>query len=255
MRFPPACSLFDPRPKILLLLFGVVLFFLPLTVETLAICLGLLGFPGFLRTGRSLGRALLSILPLLTLVALLTPLFVRRGEPLWQVGAVVILTSGGWEETGRLLCRFTGITLCFSLFYLTTGAENFIVALRWFGLPYRAALVLNLTLRFIPSLFTLYRRVEEAHSLRRAEELHGRRRFGGRLKYLLPTLTSVLIQAVKRIVPLSMALELRGIDVAGSRTSYTQLARGRKVIIEFLITLLFMGIVITALVLFPGAMR
>lgn len=244
----------DPRPKILLLLFGTVLFFLPLDVPILAISLGLLGLVGFFLIGRGLGRSILSILPILILTILLTPLFVRRGEPLWQVNALVVLTSGGLEETGRHLCRFIGITLCFSLFHRTTPAETLVPALGWFGLPYRAALILNLTLRFVPSFFILYRRIEEAHSLRRAEELPGRRGIVQRLKYLFPTLVSVLIQVVKRILPLSMTLELRGIGAAGNRTSYTQLPRGRRLAWEFVMTLLFMGMVIVALVLSSGAM-
>lgn len=168
------------------------------------------------------------------------------------MGSTIILTTGGLEETGRLLCRFTGITICFALFYITTPAESFIASLRWFGLPFKAALVLNLTLRFIPSLFTLYQRVEDAHSLRRSGESAGGRGFFGRLKRLLPTLTSVLIQAVKRIAPLSMTLELRGIGAAGRRTSYIRLPRGKKVKFQFLGTFLFMGILIAVLVISPG---
>ena len=112
--------------------------------------------------------------------------------------------------------------------------------------------MLNLTLRFIPSLFTLYRRVEDAHSLRRAGESSRGRGFFGRLGRLLPTLTSVLIQAVKRIAPLSMTLELRGVGGAGRRTSFVRLPRNRRTAVQFAGVLLFMGIVLSILVIFPG---
>jgi energy-coupling factor transport system permease protein len=194
---------------------------------------------------------LISILPILILVALLTPFFFRQGAPVWQIRGTVLVTIRGLEETGRLLIRFTGITTVFALFYLTTPAEQFLSALEWYGLPFRAALVLNLTLRFIPSLFILYQRVEDAHSLRRAGELSGHSGFFRRFRNLLPTLTSVLIQAIKKIGPLSMTLELQGVGLPGPRTRFFRLPRFRDVALQFFFTFLGLGFLVAVLVIFP----
>jgi len=242
---------FDPRPKIILLAAGAVFFFLPLRLEVLGAGLMLLLVPGGLVLKTRLLRVLSSILPILILVALLTPFFYRQGTPIWQMGETVVLTLRGLEETGRLLIRFTGITAVFALFYLTTPAERFLSALEWYGLPFRAALVMSLTLRFIPSLFTLYQRVEDAHSLRRAGELADRNGFFRRFRNLLPTLTSVLIQAVKKIGPLSMSLELQGVGLSSRRTRFVRLPRFRDVAFQFLLVLLILSLLVTVLVIFP----
>jgi len=113
-------------------------------------------------------------------------------------------------------------------------------------------LVLNLTLRFIPSLFDLYRRVEDAHSLRRAGEVNQGNSLFHRMGRLLPTLTSVLILSVKRIAPLSMTLELRGIGLKNKRTTYAGLPRHPRVVFEFIGVLILLGIITCVLVIFSG---
>jgi len=231
----------DIRPRLAALLLVTVLFFLPLNLAFLGGLLGLLLLLSLIATGPAgTGRVLTQVLPLLVMVLLFTPFFSREGRVLVSAGSRVILTSGGVRETMTLLCRFSGITLLFSLFSGSTTSREFIAALTWFGLPYRGALVINLTLRAIPELLDLYKRVRDAHSLRVPTDTTGRK--GNRIlrKFLrvVPHLTSVLIITIKRIEPLSMSLELRGAEISRGRTVREPLPGGQRLVLHFLFLIL-----------------
>ena len=231
----------DIRPRFLALLMVTALFFLPLNPAFPAGLLGLLLLLSLTSAGPAgTGRVLAQVLPLLVMVLLFTPFFSREGRVLVSAAGRVILTSGGVRETLILLCRFSGITLLFSLFAGSTTSREFIAALTWFGLPYRGALVINLTLRAIPELLDLYRRVRDAHSLREPADRTGRRSPRVLRKFLrvVPHLTSVLIITIKRIEPLSMSLELRGAEISRGRTLREPLPGGRRLFLHFLFLIL-----------------
>ena len=134
------------------------------------------------------------ILPLLILTALLTPLF------------------SGLHETIRIILRFIGITALFFLYFKTTDSDEFIQTLRFFGIPYRMALVISISISYIPLLLETYHNAEAAHKLRYTESCPEVSRWNliARFRSILPVLASVLIQAVKNIPILAMALETRG---------------------------------------------
>ena len=122
---------FDPRLKLLLLVILAVAFFFPVSLYVSALYLL---FTALLVLGsfglRELWIPVRTILPLLVLVALLTPPFHRSGEVLLTVWGPVTVTTGGLAETLRLLIRFTGITVSFFLFFRSTDIESFILTLR-----------------------------------------------------------------------------------------------------------------------------
>ncbi len=245
---------FDIRPRLLTLIFMVTLFFLPLKVAVLAFYLGVGLVFSLVFSGVSVTvRTIKTILPLLIMVSILSPLFYRSGEAFFSIGNRVILTREGVDDTIRLLCRFSGISLVFFFFFSSSNGNELVDCLRWYGLPFRAALVINLTLRFIPEMMSLYKRVRDAHSLRIPETEDGSffRRFFLRFSRLLPHLTSVLILTAKRIAPLSMSLHLRGADIMDGRSSFHPLSFGRKVIIHFSLFLIFTGGIIVCLVMNP----
>ena len=218
----------DPRTKLFLLVLVAVAFFFPVSVPIYALYLLLPVAAVLLTLGlRELWIPVRTILPLLILVAVLTPPFHRSGDLLFSIGGVELVTSGGLEETSRLLLRFTGITVSFFLFFRSTDIETLILTLRWYRLPYSFALVLTIAFRYIPYIASLYRAISDAHRLR--SPVHGGR--GGknetslwkgakrRFSRIFPTLVSVMIHSVKTIPSLSMTLETRGFGRSERRTA------------------------------------
>lgn len=216
----------DSRPKFIMLLSFVVLFLVESNIIVQAAMLsGLLLLIGVSLGFKRIFAPVKSILPIIILTALLTPPFNTGGNVLFSIGNRVLLSSQGLYLTAGLILRFTGITAAFYLFFSTTVTESFILALRAFGLPYRAALTVTISLRYIPDMFNTYRRISDAHKLRTAGigNVSRKKGFRYRLNHLLPVLTSVLIQAVKSIPALAMALDSKGFGRTNPRTSCRKL--------------------------------
>ena len=249
--FKPGHSIlhrFDPRPKLILLVVTTVVFFLPMPPLYLTPYVALLALLTILCLGpRELVTPILGILPILLFVAILTPLFRREGEPILLLSGRVMVTTGGLKETGRMILRFTGVTLAFFLYLRTTDINNLVLALRWFRLPFRASLVVTITLRYIPYMVNVYSNIVDAHKLRSGTSGKKERRWAyfRRTTKTLPVLTSVLIYAIKGVPMLSMALESRGVDRKNPRTMYIQLKQGRSLMVSFFICLLVLCILLS----------
>lgn len=189
----------DPRLKLILMLFYTAAFFCPVSPARYGLLLIPVMAAGFVTCGwKQFLQVFKLILPLLILTAILTPLF------------------SGLHETGRIMLRFIGITALFFLYFKTTDSDEFIQTLRFFGIPYRMALVISISISYIPLLLDTYHNTEAAHKLRYTENcpLVSRWNFIARFRAILPVLASVLIQAVKNIPILAMALEIRGVGKA-----------------------------------------
>jgi energy-coupling factor transport system permease protein len=242
----------DSRPKFIILLSLVVLFLVESNIIVQAAMLvGLLILTGLTLGLRKIAVPIKSILPIIILTALLTPPFNPEGEAILSIGDRVFLSDQGLFLTVRLILRFAGITVAFYLFFSTTVTESFILALRSFGLPYRAALTVTISLRYIPDMFSTYRRISDAHKLRTAgmESKRKKSRFRYRLKHLFPVLTSVLIHAVKSIPSLAMALDSKGLGRKNIRTSCRKLPRWRSISGQLVVCFIMLAALITASVL------
>jgi len=212
----------DPRIKIFLLVFVTISFFLTgiifLTSLYLLLILLLIGISC---SSKEILIPLKSIFPILIFVALLTPPFHTGGTPYLKVGSIILLSSKGILETLRLIIRFTGITGIFFLFFRTTSIDDFILSLRWYHVPYTATLLLTIALRYIPHMVTLYTQVTNAHKLRCGwNDLDRKEKLITKIKKIFPILVSVLIQSIKAIPTLAMALELKGFGSSLKRTHY-----------------------------------
>ncbi len=222
----------DPRPKLLFLVVVLVAYFAPSS------SLLLLFFTGAIVVviALSLGPAQLipplkTLWPILVLISLLTPPFHGGGLPIVRVFGITLVTSEGLDLTLVLLLRFLGITFGFFAVVRTVALDDFVLSLRWFRLPYPACLVMTITLRTIPSLAGTWHNVIDAHRLR-AGSVTGRRKI---VETYLPVLTSVLIEAVKGIPVLAMALESRGFGRSNARTAYAELKKGRALARDMLV--------------------
>lgn len=234
----------------MLLLAYLPVFFLPLPILMVTGYLAAIVFISFLCLGpKGVIRPFLSILPILLLVLILTPPFQREGEPFIVIGGRILVTTGGMNEALRLIIRFSGITLLFYLFANTTNADLFITSCYRMGMPFNVVLVVTIAMRYIPYLTTLYREVTDAHSLRRGPHavIKGFSPFR-RVKTLLPVLTSVLIQAIRQIPILSMALECRGVGRRAKRSTYLELKNRSGVMADFSFALVIILILLIPLI-------
>ena len=239
----------DPRAKLILLVVVLAAFFLPsapwvLLVFTAAIvcviaaCLG----------PAQLVPPLKTLWPILILIFLLTPPFHRGGAAVVVVFGFPLLTADGLTTTVVMLLRFLGITFGFFAVVRTLALDDMVLSLRWFGLPYSACLVITVTLRTIPTLGATWHNVMDAHRLRSGSASPAPRR--RLVETWLPVLTSVLIEAVKGIPLLAMALESRGFGRRNPRTSLAELKHGPTLLVDILV--LF---AVSAALLWPLAVR
>ena len=226
----------DPRLKLILMLIYTAAFFFPIT----ALRYGLLLIPvlaaGFITCGfRLFLRVFKLILPILILTALVTPFF------------------SGIQETVRIIVRFIGITALFFLYFKTTDPDEFIQTLQFFGLSYRIALVISISTSYIPLLLETYRDAEAAHKLRYTEKCPPVSPWNliARFRRMLPVLASVLIQAIKNIPILAMALETRGAG-QGKPTVFRPIQCKTPLYKQFLLYFLPITVIIIILVVYAA---
>ncbi len=240
---------FDARAKIFLLVPLVVCFFLPqpwqlllfFTAAIMAVVAAALGPRELLPPLKAIGAVLI-------LICLLTPPFHRDGQVVLRLFGFALLTADGLRETAVMLLRFLGITFGVFAMLRTLPLDDLVLGLRWFRLPYAACLVMIVTLRTIPSLAGTWRNVLDAHRLRGGPVAQqGRKKIVARY---LPLLTSVLIEAVKSIPALAMALESRGFGRRNPRTAFAQLPAGHAFFRDMTVCLL-----LSAALLWPAFVR
>ncbi len=249
-RRPSLLHRYDCRLKLFFLPLMTVFFFLPLSATALVFySTGMLLVVLLFLGGRDLLIPVKMILPLLILILILTPLFNREGRALFTAGDVVLVSDRGLEESLIYICRFTGISFLFFLFFRTSPMEDILLGLRWYRLPYTAVLVISIALRYIPHLAGLYSQIKAAHALR--QTAGGRRAKGiGRIRNLFPVLVSLVIQSVKTIPVLTMALELKGIGRTGERSRYRTLPPAPAPLMQILFSFAMLAALLTLLLLF-----
>ncbi|AWB09101.1 energy-coupling factor transporter transmembrane protein EcfT (plasmid) [Azospirillum humicireducens] len=132
-------------------------------------------------------------------------------------GVQALLAGGGWEETAVAIARFAALILLATLVTLTTRVTDMVDLFeRLFGLlrpvgvnPAKLALMLALTIRFIPLLG------EQVREVRMAQRARGVERNIAAL--FVPLLVKILTMADD----LTAALEARGYDPADSGSQAT----------------------------------
>lgn len=243
---------YDCRLKLLLLPLLILFFFIPapwflsggFLLFLVIITLAALGASDLLLPVRM-------IFPLLILILILTPLFYPQGLALLKFGSFVFLTDKGLLESFLYISRFTGITLIFFMLFRTTPMEDILLGLSWYRLPYTLTLVISVALRYIPHLAGLYGQITAAHALRcSVRDAPPRKGLFFRIRKIFPILVSLMIQGVKTIPVLTMALELKGIGRDNNRTRLRNLPvpvkGGRQI---FLTALLLVLLIIFLLIL------
>ncbi len=102
------------------------------------------------------------------------------------------------------------------LFLATTTVEEFAVALRSFGVPYRAGFVVTLAFRLVPVFLESALTVVDAQRCRGLDFTRGR--VHQRIARYVPVIVPVFIGGLRRADQMAFALEVRGFSSGRRRT-------------------------------------
>jgi energy-coupling factor transport system permease protein len=220
----------DPRSKLLLVFLFVCIVFLAnnattymlLGVFTL-IMLGLSKIPiPFLYAG------LKPVLYLIVFTLILHLFLTKEGEILFKLGWIEIYEEGVRQGIFISL-RFFYLILVTSLLTLTTtpieitdGLETLLEPLKKIKFPvYEMALMMSISLRFIPTLMQETDKIMKAQMARGVEFSSGP--IKDRLRAIVPLLIPLFVNSFKRAEELAIAMEARGYRGGEGRTKYRQL--------------------------------
>jgi len=220
----------DPRMKLVLTLFFIVLVFLHrnwwgllVAGAFLALVVGLSRLPV-----RLLWRSVKPVLFIVLFTAVLNVLYVVEGTTLVQWG-VIHVTTGGLQSAGfiaaRIFCLILGSSL---LTYTTTptaltdAIERLLSPLRAIKVnPHELAMMMTIALRFIPTL------MEETDKIMSAQKARGADMESGglvqRVKALVPILIPLFVSSFRRAYDLAMAMECRCYQGGEGRTRMKRL--------------------------------
>lgn len=221
----------DPRAKLLFIFIFVCVVFLANNFLTYAV-LGMF----------TIGMIVLSNIPFRFLMGGLKPifliiiftflvhiLFTKEGVVLYKLGWLEIY-KGGLIQGVYISLRFTLLILVTSLLTLTTtpisitdGIEELLNPLKKWKVPvHELALMMSISLRFIPTL------MEETDKIMKAQMARGVDFSSGpikeRMKAIVPLLIPLFVSAFKRAEDLATAMEARGYKGGEGRTKYRQLS-------------------------------
>lgn len=160
---------------------------------------------------------------LLVAISVIIQIFSTSGESLLAVGFITV-TREGLINSGWLIWRLTMLLLWAAALTFTTTPLQLTSALEWLLSPLTklkvpvqdVAMMINLSLRFIPTLF------DEARLLLMAQRSRGavftRGNLAGRVKGLVPFVVPLLTNIFRRADELAIAMDIRCYQVGGTRS-------------------------------------
>lgn len=185
-------------------------------------------------------KSILMILLLTVTFNLFTP-----GDPLWEMGFVVITVQGvhmALQMGVRLILLILGsslMTFTTTPNNLTDGLESLLNPLNKIKVPvHEISMMMSIALRFIPIL------MEETDKIMKAQMARGADfETGGlikRAKSLIPLLVPLFVSAFRRANDLAMAMEARCYHGGEGRTKMKPLKYKTKDIISYFFIVLFL---------------
>lgn len=168
----------------------------------------------------------LRTLKILFLITFICQAFLSQGDPLWSWGGITITKQGihlGISTFLRLVILYLSsslLTMTTSTLKLAEGLESLLSPLTYLRLPvHQFAMVINISLRFIPTI------IEEAEIITRAQKSRGARFDSGSLTMRVRTVLAVLIPllaaSLQRATDLALAMESR--CYTGGRWNYSRM--------------------------------
>lgn len=232
-RYIPGDSLIhrlDPRAKILFVFLFIAIVFVANNALTYGILLAFTFGVIFLSKIRLyfLVNGLKPVFILLIFTFLLHLFFTQGGQLLFSIGFVDIYEEG-LRQGVFISIRFLVLVFITSILTLTTspisitdGIEVLLGPFKRLKLPvHELALMMSISLRFIPTL------MDETGKIMKAQMARGSDIGSGpvkeRVKAVVPLLIPLFVSAFKRAEDLATAMEVRGYRGGAGRTRYRQL--------------------------------
>jgi energy-coupling factor transport system permease protein len=220
----------DPRAKILFVFLFIAIVFVANNALTYGILLAFTFGVVFLSKIRLyfLVNGLKPVFILLIFTFLLHIFFTQGGQLLLSIGFVDIYEEG-LRQGIFLSIRFLVLVFITSILTLTTspisitdGIETLLGPFKRVKLPvHELALMMSISLRFIPTL------MDETGKIMKAQMARGSDIGSGpvkeRIKAVVPLLIPLFVSAFKRAEDLATAMEVRGYRGGEGRTRYRQL--------------------------------
>jgi len=199
---------------------------------------------------KSIFKSLRGILFLLLFSAVLNVFFVKEGTLLveWWIFKI---HDQGLIDAGKLMLRLTLLVCGASLLTLTTtpvdlthAIERLLKPLSWIGIPVHiAALIMSLTLSFIPSI------IEETDRIIRAQKARGADFDTGglikRAKAFVPILIPLIISSIRRAEELAFAMNSRCYEGSKKHTQMKVMRMVWRDLVGSLITVVFFAAIFT----------
>lgn len=223
----------DPRSKLILVfLFVCIVFIANNTLTYALITLYTIVMVLFSRIQfRFIISGLKPVIWLILFTLVLHLFFTREGEVLFQIGTFKIYEEG-IRQGIYISIRFFLLILITSLLTLTTtpieitdGLETLLGPLKKVNFPvHELALMMSISLRFIPTL------MQETDKIMKAQIARGTEFSSGpikeRIKAIVPLLIPLFVNSFKRAEELAVAMEARGYRGGEGRTKYRILQWG-----------------------------
>ncbi|MCM3790954.1 energy-coupling factor transporter transmembrane protein EcfT [Domibacillus indicus] len=221
----------DPRAKLLFIFGFVLIVFLANNVLTYAL-LSLFTLVVILLSNVRIAFLIAGLKPVIFLILftfLIHVFFTKEGEVLAQLGFLSIY-KGGIIKGVFISLRFLLLIFVTSLLTLTTppisvtdGIESLFGPLKRVKVPvHELALMISISLRFIPTLLDETDKIMKAQMARGADFTSGS--VSSRVKAVIPLLIPLFVSAFKRAEELAVAMEARGYRGGEGRTKYRVLA-------------------------------
>lgn len=244
----------DPRAKLLLLIFLIVLIFISGNFVSLALVTGL-SLMIMLLSGipvRFYFKNIKIIIPIVIFTAILNMFYTKTGTPLLPDEWFFQIYSGGLIRAGFMAVRVILLILVSSVLTYTTtpndltdAIERLLKPLKFIGLGevvHTMSMMMTIALRFIPTL------IDETDKIMNAQKARGADLESGgivkKVKALLPILIPLLISAVRRAYELAEAMECRCYNGGKGRKRMKQLRFGVSDVVSFVVVCLFLAAII-----------
>lgn len=243
----------DPRTKITIIFFFVFVVFFAnslwsyglLTAFAIISAFATRIQPGFIMKG------LKPVWFLILFTFILHLVVTKEGEVLFRVFSYPIY-SEAIQQGLAISLRFFLLILVTSLLTLTTtpisitdAIENILHPLKRFSFPaHELALMMSISLRFIPTLMQETEKISKAQASRGVDFRSGPIR--ERIQAIVPLLVPLFVSAFKRAEELAMAMEARGYQGGEGRTKLRELSLRKLDIQMFVIfALVVIGMFLT----------
>ena len=247
----------DPRMKICLTVFAIVLIFVARNFLSLAVSVLFIGV-GMACSKIPLKLYLKSLKPILFIIVFTAVLniFYGSGDPLVQLGWLKITLSGILNSVFvsirivTLILASSVLTFTTSPTQLTDAIERLLRPLAKLHVPvHEFAMMMTIALRFGPTL------LEETDKIMSAQKARGADMESGgivqRIKALVPVLIPLFVSAFRRAYDLATAMESRCYHGGEGRTKMKILKFGHTDWVVLVFAVLALGLFITANILIP----